>query len=147
MPCRRSEPLASGPLGHVGTDRQDGSFDRDAYDAVSLHQRIERGEPRDHMTKHGVMAIEVRLRRVCEKVLAAARIGARQRHAYGATVVIPAIELIPNSVPGTAVAVATWVAILGDKIRNDPMKDAPVVVPAAREAHEVSDSERRVLPE
>src|SRR5947208_1023835 len=68
----------------------------DAPDAIALGDGAQHGKPRDQPTEYGVAAVQVRLRRMGDEELAAARIGPGKRHTHGTHVVTHGIHLVPE---------------------------------------------------
>src|SRR6266511_4078757 len=66
----------------------------DAPDAVALRDRAEHVQPRGDPAEDRVGAVEVRLGRVGDEELAAARVGAGERHAHSTRLVAHRIHLV-----------------------------------------------------
>ena len=120
------------------------SLDHNAEDPIALYERVEHIQACGDVPEDGVVTIEMWLRRVCDEILAATGVGSRERHSDGASVVPTSVQLIANRVPGTAIAVAAWVAVLRHEVRDDSVKRESVVVASTRELNEVVHGQRRV---
>ena len=110
-------------------------------DKIALHYAIKDVEAGDETSEHRVMAIEVRLRRVGQEILAAAGVGTRESHPEGSPLVPMAVHLISNRVTGTAVAVIARIAVLNDEIGNHPMEARVPVVAGSGEGEKIIDGD------
>src|SRR5690348_1537026 len=86
----------------------------------------------------------MRLRRVGDEELAAARVGAVERDANGAAEKRPFAELVPQRKARAAGAVAARIAALNDEIGHDAVKTEAVEEILLRERADRVDRERRV---
>src|SRR5918997_3449081 len=118
--------------------------DGDAADAVAACDEVDDFEALRDAAEDGVAAVEVRLRRVRDEPLRAARVLDRERHPDRAALVRDGVDLAAYLVAGAAVAVAARVAALDDEVRDDAVERDVVEVVAARELHEVVHGERRL---
>src|SRR5947207_4374618 len=85
----------------------------------------------DDMAEGGVSRVEVRLWRVRDEELAAARVLPRQRHSDGAAKEGTLVQLVADRVAGSALAIASRVSILHDEVRDHAMDLQPVEKPFA----------------
>src|SRR5207249_5738307 len=79
-----------------------------APDAVTLRDGAEHVEAGDHPPEHRVDAVEVRLRRVRDEELAAARVRPGKRHPHGTRVVTDGIHLVPQDETRTPQPSPRW---------------------------------------
>src|SRR5688500_19064958 len=79
---------------------------RDANNAISLNDAVEHVATLAQPTKHSIPAVEMGLRSVRDEPLAAACIGAGERHPERAPLVAMRVQLVPHRIPGTAISVA-----------------------------------------
>src|SRR5438876_12150726 len=93
----------------------------DAPDPVSLRDGGEHVEPPDHPAERRICAVEMRLSRVGDEELAAARVGPGESHPHGTHVVPHRVHLVAEHEAGPAPPVPPGIAILGDEVGNDPM--------------------------
>src|SRR5436190_11475646 len=107
-------------------------------DTLALPDRIQYGRPApaNYAAKDRVDAVQVRLRRMRDEILAAAGVGTRERHADRADVVTHGIDLIADREPWPAPPIATGVAVLHDEVRHYPMPARPVEIAARHEIKE-----------
>src|SRR6266566_6430537 len=110
-------------------------------DALALPDRIQYGRTapapaRDHAAKDRVDAVQVRLRRMRDEILAAAGVGTRERHADRADIVAHGIDLIADREPWPAPSITPGIAVLHDEVRHHPMPARPVEIAASHEIEE-----------
>src|SRR5256712_14143349 len=102
-----------------------------APDAVTLRDGAEHVEPGDQPPEHRVDAVEVRLRRVRDEELAAARVRPGKRYPHGTRVVTDGIHLVSQHETRPAPAVAPGIAVLHDEVGHDPVPAGSVKVAPA----------------
>src|SRR5437667_159443 len=108
----------------------------DAPDAIALGDGAQHGKPRDQPTEYGVAAVQVRLRRMGDEELAAARIGPGKRHTHGTHVVTHGIHLVPEHEARPSPPITPRIAVLYDEVGHDP-------APARAIAPRAATAERR----
>src|SRR5437016_14018665 len=114
----------------------------DAPDAIALGDGAQHGKPRDQPTEYGVAAVEVRLRRMGDEELAAARIGPGKRHTHGTHVVAHGIHLVPEHKARSAPTIAPGIAVLDDEVGHDPVPAGSVKVASLDQVDKGGDGER-----
>src|SRR5207237_8590061 len=115
----------------------------DATDHIPLLNLIHDVHPVDDAAEHGVLRIEMRLRRVRDEELTAAGVGPGvERHADGAAQVRVLVELVTNGLPRSTFAVAPRITGLHHEIGNNAMHAEAIEESAASEAEKTVDSER-----
>src|SRR2546428_13226573 len=100
----------------------------DAPDPVSLRDGGEHVEPPDHTAEPRICTVEMRLGRVGDEELAAARVGPGESHPHGTHVVAHRGQLVPQHEPRPAPPGPPWIAALGHEVGNDPMPRRSVKV-------------------
>src|SRR5690606_9969470 len=108
-------------------------------DRVFLHDAIDDVHSGDDASEYRIAAIEMRLWRVCNEELTAARVGPGECHAQSASLVAKQVDLIADRVAGSAAAVATWISVLDDEIRHDTMPARTGIIAALDQRDEVVD--------
>jgi hypothetical protein len=98
-----------------------------------------------HAPENRVAAVEMRLRRMRDEPLRAARVFARQRHSDRAALVRHHIYLAANLPARTAVAVAARVAVLHHEIRHDAVNRQTVEIIRFRQFDKIINRQRRVF--
>src|SRR5258705_13851968 len=111
---------------------------------IPLLNQIDDVHPVDDVAEGRVERVEMRLRRVRDEELAPAGILPRERHADRAPHERTLVQLVADGVPGPALTVAAWIAVLHDEVRQDAMNLESVEKPFARERHEIASGLRRV---
>src|SRR5260370_10663746 len=79
-----------------------------------------------------------------DEELAAAGVHPTERHADGAAQIRQLVQLDPDRVPGTALAVTPGIPVLNHEVGHDAMNVEAVEEPLPREADEVFDRERGI---
>src|SRR5512141_993116 len=106
----------------------DFSPDGNGENSITLNDCVERRITADDAADNRVVTVEMRLRRRCDEILAAARVGTRECHAERAALISSWIHLIANSITGTAVSVVAWIAVLRNEVRNDTMEASAAII-------------------
>src|SRR3990172_9004747 len=75
----------------------------------------------NHLPENGIVTVQMRLARQCNKKLGASGIFARKRHSYGASFVRHKIDLIANKLSGISPAIASRIAALYHKVWDHAM--------------------------
>src|SRR5215468_7673272 len=86
----------------------------------------------------------MRLRRVRDEELAAARVFPVERHADSSTQIWQLVQLIADRVAWATVAVAPGIAVLNHEIGHHTVNRSPIEKSLADEIDEVGDGQRRV---
>src|SRR6266516_2745376 len=114
-----------------------------APDAVALRDDAEHVEPGDQPPEHRVDAVEVRLRRVRDEELAAARVRPGKGHPHGTHVVTDGIHLVSQHETGPAPTVAPGITVLHDEVGHDAVPAGSVkVAPVDRKSTRLHYSHR-----
>src|SRR5690349_19183334 len=103
-----------------------------APNPLPLPDRIQdrRSAPTHHPAKDRVDAVQVRLCRLRDEILAAARVRPGERDPHRPDVVAHGIDLIANREPWPAPAIASGIAVLHDEVRYHAMPARPVEIAA-----------------
>src|ERR1700674_2415691 len=98
----------------------------------------------NYSAEHGIVSIEVGLRRVSYEILTAAGIGSGERHPDRSTLVAVAIHLVTYRVTRAAVSIIAWVAILSHEVWNHSVKACIPIVSRPREIEKVPSCDRSI---
>src|SRR2546423_13931162 len=79
----------------------------------------------------------MRLRRVCDEILASTGVRAGERHPNGSALVTMPVHLVPYGVSRSTVSIVPWIAILSNKVRNHPMESGVAIVSRACKRKEI----------
>src|SRR5687767_12029716 len=112
--------------------------------AVTLDDSVEDVVAPDQPGENRVMAIEMGLWRVRQKVLTPTCIRTGQSHSHRAALVALPIHLVADGVSRATVAVVARITVLRDKIGNHAMKAGVPVIPTPCERKEVRHCDGRV---
>src|SRR5215510_13259773 len=113
-------------------------------DAVALTDRVQYGGTSDHPAEDRIDAVEVRLRRMRDEILAPSGVRSRQRHAHRSGLVAHGVDLVADREAGAAPAVAARIAVLHDEVRDDAMPPRPIEIASRDQLQEYRDGERRL---
>src|SRR5262245_11099017 len=111
-------------------------------DPVASLNAIDDPHSVDDPPDDGVSAIQMRLRRVRDEKLAAARVFTRESHPDCPAVVWPGVDLAADLIARAAFAVATRVAALNNEMRRDAVKSQAVEEAFTRERDEAFHRDR-----
>lgn len=119
-------------------------MDFNPFDGVAARDSVNDFQAFGDLAEHGIPAIQMRLRRMRDEKLAAARVFARQSHPDRSANVRPRVHFAANLITRSAFAVSARITSLNDEVRDYAMKGQVVEITFARQRDEAVHSNWRV---